>query len=109
MLFKKRHVKKILEGRKTQTRRTGSRQYKVGRRYGIRCELFQKSITKIIITRRFEQKLGEISLEDIKKEGCQNIWEFVEDWKESYGHSSWDPEKVVVVYEFKVASKIGKL
>lgn len=107
MLFKKHHVKKILEGRKTQTRRTGSRKYRVRRCYGIRCQWFQKSIANIIIRRRFEQKLGEISLEDIKKEGYQNIWEFCRAWEEINGPGSWDPEQLVTVYEFELVRSPG--
>jgi hypothetical protein len=35
MLFKPEHIGKILNGKKTQTRRTGKLKYKVGRRYRV--------------------------------------------------------------------------
>lgn len=102
MLFKKKHIKKILKHRKTQTRRTGKRQYKVGHRYGIRSSRIEKSVAHIVITHRFKEKLGQISLEDAKKEGYESIEEFCRDWEKDYG--SWNPEETVSTYEFELVS-----
>ena len=103
MLFKRHHIKKILEGRKTQTRRTSQRKYKVGRYYAIRDRLFGKPQGHIIITRTFQQKLGEISPEDVKKEGYNSLEEFRKAWIEING--TWGPEQIVTVYEFKFVEK----
>lgn len=102
MLFKKYHIKLILEGKKTQTRRTGKRRYKVGRTYRIQRQWFKWTDIKILITRRFEQRLGDISPTDTKKEGYRNIWEFVKAWEEIHGPGSWNTDQIVTVYEFKV-------
>jgi len=103
MLFKRHHIKKILQGRKTQTRRTSRRKYKIGRYYAIRDTYFGKPQGHIIITRRFQQKLGEISPEDVKKEGFNSLEEFRKAWIEI--NASWDPEQIVTVYEFAYVEK----
>ena len=103
MLFKRHHVKKILQGRKTQTRRTSQRKYKVGRYYSIRDHIFGKPQGHLIITRRFQQKLGEISPEDVKKEGYNSLEEFRKSWIEINGE--WNPEQTVTVYEFILVKK----
>lgn len=100
MLFKKHHIDKILHGQKTMTRRLSKRQYHVGSKQGIRSQWFQKSIAHILITRRFKQRLGDINLEDVKKEGYSSLEEFRKVWTEING--SWDPNIVVTVYEFQV-------
>jgi len=107
-LFRRRHISLILDGRKTQTRRIHSHEWRVGRCYAIRDRWFDKPKGHIIITRKFKQRLGDISLKDVKKEGFSNIWEFVKAWEELYGVGSWDPEQIVTAYEFKLYSKIGK-
>jgi hypothetical protein len=96
-----------LQGRKTQTRRTSQRKYRVGRYYAIRNRLFGKPQGHIIITRRFQQKLGEISPEDVKKKGYNSLEEFRKAWIEI--NASWDPEQTATVYEFKLTEKRAKM
>ena len=103
-LFKRRHIHKIREGQKTQTRRTHKRTWKVGRTYAIRDRWFGKPQGHIHITRRFEQKLGEISPEDVKKEGYNSLEEFRRAWEEINGKGSWNPEQIVTAYEFELVS-----
>ncbi len=106
MLFKKKHIEMILAGKKTQTRRLPgkSASYYVGRVYAIRDNWFAKPSGYILITRKFHQKLGEISLEDIKKEGYNSLEEFRRAWEEIHGKGSWNPKQAVTVYEFKVVN-----
>jgi hypothetical protein len=99
-LFKRPLLKLVLEGKKTQTRRTHRRMWTVGRAYGIRDKLFAKPEAKILILRRFGQRLGEISQEDAQKEGFETLDEFKIAWKEIYGQ--WQPGQVVIAYEFKL-------
>ena len=99
-IFKQKHLDAILQGRKTQTRRTHKFEWKVGKTYGIRARWFAKSVGRILITRKFKQKLGDISLADIRKEGYSDIGEFKVAWEEIYGQGSWNPEVIVTVYEF---------
>jgi len=109
MLFKKHHIELILSGRKTQTRRLPgkSANYHVGRVYSIRDRWFGKAEGHILITRKFRQRLGDISLEDVRKEGYSSLQEFRGAWEGVHGQGSWDPNSVVAVYEFKVVSKRG--
>ncbi|MCD6421819.1 hypothetical protein J7L13_00515 [bacterium] len=99
-LFHKQHIPKIFSGQKIQTRRLHKRKWKVGKVYVLRRNWFDKGIGKILITRRFEQKLGEISPEDVKKEGYNSLEEFRRAWESINGE--WNPEKTVTVYEFKL-------
>jgi len=94
MLFKKKHIEIILAGRKTQTRRLPgkSASYSVGRLYAIRDRWFSKA-------------QGYISLEDIHKEGYNNLEEFRKAWEEIHGSESWQPNLTVTVYEFKPLRK----
>jgi hypothetical protein len=76
MLFKKEHIEKILKGEKTQTRRTGKHQLKVDRRYRIQRSWYKWTDIEILITRRFKQKLGDITPEQAEKEGGYSVEEF---------------------------------
>jgi hypothetical protein len=82
---------------------------KVGKTYGIRSTRFEKSRGHITITRRFQQKLGDVTEEDAKKEGSKNLEEFKQEWIKIYG--SWHPDEVVTAYEFYLlgAAKKGYL
>jgi len=66
-LFKRRHIHTIHEGQKTQTRRTHERIWKLGKTYSIRASYFGKPEGHIKIIKKFKQKLGETSPEDVKK------------------------------------------
>jgi len=104
-LFKRRHIHKMHQGQKTQTRRTHKHTWKIGRTYAIRDRWFGKALGHIKITRKFRQKLGDISSEDIKKEGYKDIREFRRAWEQINGEGSWNPEQIVTVYEFKLVNK----
>ena len=107
MLFKRTLLEKILAGEKTVTRRPterkpGRRRYEVGEKVGIRNGYY-KAKHFVIITRRFRQKIGDMTDEDAKKEGLKDLDAFKEIWKKIYG--KWTPSKVVYVYEFKLATE----
>ena len=109
-LFKRKHLQKILKGEKTQTRRTHKHMWKLGKTYAIRTSWFGKPEGYIEIIRKFRQKLGEISPEDVKKEGYSSLEEFRRVWEEINGLGNWNPEQVVICYEFKVVvSRKGRL
>jgi len=99
-IFKRRFLQLILSGAKVQTRRTHKREWKIGKTYAIRDQWFTKPQGHIIITRKFKQRLAEISQEDAQKEGIPTLEEFREAWQAIYG--SWDPEQTVTAYEFKL-------
>ena len=101
LVFKEDNLLKILEGRKTQTRRTSRNELRIGKVYPIRCRYFERAKDKALITRKFKQRLGDISLEDARKEGFDSLEEFQACWTRIHG--SWNPDIIVTVYEFKLA------
>ncbi|MCW4048073.1 MAG: ASCH domain-containing protein [Candidatus Bathyarchaeota archaeon] len=97
-LFKRRNLRAILEGRKTQTRRVHKHTWQIGKVYAVRTSYFGKPEGYIRIVRKFRQRLGDISPEDVRKEGFRSLEEFQKAWTAING--CWDPEQVVTVYEF---------
>jgi len=89
---------------KTQTRRPSKswsgRAYKVGDVLPLRDGYNGPTLAKIRITRRFQQRLGEIPMEDIQKEGFRSLEEFKREWTNIYGE--WNPDQIVTVYEFRL-------
>lgn len=100
VLFKRRFIPAILEGRKTQTRRTHKHTWKVGSMYQVRTSYYSKTEAHIKVTRKSKQRLGDISLEDVKKEGFNNMGEFIEAWRRING--SWNPDETIIVYDFEI-------
>ena len=98
ILFKRSFISLILSGEKTQTRRVSGR-YRVGEIYRV-----NSSEIWILITRRYRQRLGDISSEEILKEGFSSLSEFKQAWIRIYG--SWNPDMQVWAYEFKVISPL---
>ena len=99
-LFKRRHLRKVLAQEKTQTRRTHRYTLTIGKTYAIRDRWFSKPQGHILITRKFRQQLGNISPEDVHKEGFSSLEEFKQEWIKLHG--SWNPDKIVICYEFKL-------
>ena len=96
--FKQCFIPLILSGWKTQTRRVQGH-YKTGEMYRVNDTDIQ-----ILITRRYRQRLGDISNEESRKEGFSSREEFRRTWKRIYGH--WNPDQKVWVYEFILHPKI---
>ena len=99
LLFKKQFITKIREGTKTQTRRLKQPRLKIGRKYSLR-ENYQTILPdKILITDIYPQYLGDITPEDVKREGFTEKTEFMKVWTEIYGE--YDPEMDIWVVEFQ--------
>lgn len=92
----------MLDGTKVQTRRTHKHTWKIGKTYSIRDKWFSKPQGHILITRKFKQRLSDITEEDAKKEGFTGIEEFKQAWTEIYGPGSWNPNLIVTAYEYKL-------
>jgi len=105
MLFKKELVEKILKGEKTQTRRLNGK-YKVGNIYAVCTRWYSPAVAWIKITGKRTERLGDISLEDVKKEGFNSLEEFKAFWIKIHGH--WDDDLIVYVYDFELVSKPQK-
>ena len=86
-----------MSGRKTQTRRLHKNLRKVGSRQACKCDFLGKPFCFVIIKRCFLQKIGDVSEDDILKEGFASNQDFID-----YFGKKYDPGLVVVVYEFEV-------
>lgn len=103
MLFKPEHVDPILTGRKTQTRRTWKKpRAKAGSIHKAKTVLFSKEYFVLIrITDVRKERLGDISLEDVRREGYDTLEAFKEEWIRING--AWGPELEVYVVSFELA------
>ncbi|MCW4010053.1 MAG: ASCH domain-containing protein [Candidatus Bathyarchaeota archaeon] len=101
LFFNRHHLRLIVEGKKTATRRRKGR-FKNGAVVGIRHWMFEKSLAKIRILRKYQQPLGAMTEEDANKEGGYTLKQFREVWREISG--SWEPAQVVWVYEFELVA-----
>ena len=105
LLFKFYHALLILQGKKTQTRRIWKRpRVKIGGIYKAKLRPFDKKYFALLkVTRLRKEKLGEISFEDVKKEGYDTLREFMDVWKQIHG--DWNPNQEVYVVDFEVVKK----
>lgn len=104
MIFQPELVKQILAGRKTMTRRPvkdgeTSCRYRPGRVYAVQQGRGKAATTRItILGEPRQERLGDISLDDARREGFRTREEFREYWAGLYG--SHDPERLVWVLSF---------
>ena len=99
LLFKRQFISKIREGIKTQTRRLKQPRLKIDKTYQLRENYRTVLPDKIHVTDIFQQYLGEITQEDIKKEGFKTMEEFIRVWTDIYGY--FDPNEFIWVIEFQ--------
>ncbi|MEH7382653.1 ASCH domain-containing protein [Bacillus sp. JJ1533] len=90
-------IKKVLEGKKTATRRNG--------RYADVGEIMTLEGQAFKIDRVYEQSLGELTDEDAKREGFNTVDEYKESILSYHPGMPWLPQMKVWVHEF---SKIDK-
>ena len=98
MIFRRKHIDLILEGKKIQTRRRHKRPRRAGRIYSLKSSWIHRTEHKIKVDRVYEQRLGDVTPEEALKEGGYTIEEFMELWEQIVG--SWGPNEVVIVHEF---------
>lgn len=101
MFFSRSNLERLLRGKKTQTRRLSGR-YQVGRTYGVRTWIYEKSLARIRITGKRQETLGEISEEDARREGYKDAEEFKRAWSELHRKMGWQPGLLVWVYDFEL-------
>lgn len=105
ILFKPKHIELILSGRKTQTRRTGKCRWRVGSIHQAKTNFKKGSkpfaFLRIVSVR--QERLGDITEEDAKKEGYPSVEAYKEVFKEIYGR--WDDDMMIWVIDFEVASQ----
>jgi len=104
LIFRREHVELICRGLKTQTRRRHRYRLKAGKIYDVKLNWVKKTGLKILITRVYTQRLGDMSEEEALKEGGYTLEEFKKVWERING--SWNPDEVVVVYEFRLIDSL---
>lgn len=106
IIFTPDHVKMILDGKKTMTRRVHRYRLKEGNIYKVKKNWYIYYIPglSIKVTHSIKQRLGDITPEDAMKEGGYTVEEFKEIWTKING--SWTPDLIVNVYEFEVVKKL---
>jgi N4-acetylcytidine amidohydrolase len=85
-------VKKVLEGKKTATRRNG--------RYADVGEIMTLEGQQFKIDRVYEQSLGELTDADAKREGFDTVDEYKESILSYHPGMPWLPHMKVWVHEF---------
>jgi hypothetical protein len=105
MLFKPEHVDPILSGRITQIRKNwGKPMAKVGSIHKAKTTLFSKeNFASIRITGLRKERLGDISHEDVYKEGYDDLDSYKAAWKRSAG--VWDPNIMIYVVIFELEKR----
>jgi hypothetical protein len=102
--FKPEHVRPILEGRKTQTRRLGKKRWNVGAVHQCRTRLFDgEPFASVRITSVRRERLGEISDDDVEREGYKTLADFRGAWETIY-RRPFENDLEVWVVDFKLVA-----
>ena len=112
MIFRPELAAKVLDGTKTATRRRltaykhrkGSAiRYRVGRVYAVQPGRGQRHVGHIKVTGVREERLFDISVEDVRREGFASLDDFLWYWQQLHGH--WRSNDVVAVIDFELADR----
>ncbi len=105
ILFKPAHVGLIVEGRKTQTRRLGGKRWNVGAVHQCRTSRFNDPFTRVRILAVRQERLGDISDQDIYREGYgDEPGDYKRVWESIY-RQPWDDNLEVWVVDFGLVDK----
>jgi hypothetical protein len=72
----------------------------------MRSRRFDRSTARIRILRASQERLGDITAEDAKREGFDTVEAFRKEWEEIHGF--WDPDQKVTVYDFQLEERTKK-
>ena len=65
----------------------------------------EKSFARLLVTDVYRKRLGELTEDEVSREGLRSLAEFRKKWEAAY--SKWDPNEIVRVIEFRALSSIG--
>ena len=100
ILFKKHFIFPILTGLKTQTRRTWKRpQAKAGTIHKAKTDYTAYYFAELQIKEVYQERLGDISPQDARKEGGYTVESYIAEFKRVYGF--WDENLTVYVVDFE--------
>lgn len=97
LVTKPEDIKKIIQGRKTATRRNG--------RYADVGEIMKLAEKSFIVDRVYSQALGDMNNEHAKQEGFETLEEYKQTILSYHPGMPWLPKMRVWVHEFKEISK----
>jgi hypothetical protein len=101
MIFAHTH-ELVVSGRKTATRRLvkGDKpRCRVGQPLAVQPGRGQKAVCRVLVTEVSRARLGEMTDEDGRAEGYNDLQAFRAVWERMHG--SWDPEAAVWVIRFQ--------
>ncbi|HAQ07317.1 MAG TPA: hypothetical protein DCR24_07280 [Bacillus bacterium] len=90
-------VNKVLEGKKTATRRNG--------RYADVGEIMELNGKKFVVDNVYSQSLGELTDEDARREGFETVEEYKQSILSYHPGIPWLPQMRVWVHEFSPANE----
>jgi hypothetical protein len=93
VIFRSELAKLILQGRKSQTRRVATAKtcrYHTGRSYSVQPGRGKSAVGRITVTDVRLETLGEINLQDARREGFQTRDEFFDYWRDLHGGVNFD-------------------
>jgi hypothetical protein len=79
LLWKKQYITLILSSAKTVNQRTRKPMVKEGGSYNIRTGFFEHFDGKIKINRLYQQRLGDMTEADARREGAKTLRDFIEE------------------------------
>lgn len=107
LLFKPYHVDMILEGLKTQTRRSENQKFRTNSLHWAQLNYTGESrFAQLRIKRVRKEELGQISDIDAQKEGYASREEFREAWITLFG--TWNERTLVTVVDFVVVHRLNQ-
>lgn len=90
-------VEKVIAGKKTATRRNG--------RYADIGEIMELKKHRFVVERVYRQKLGDVTDEDARREGFENLEAYKQSILSLHPGMEWLPHMKVWVHEFSPAAK----
>lgn len=101
MFFKIFNAKKSVRGAKTETRKLKKPRVKAGKMYSIRTNRYKREDWgRIKILALYQERLGAITKEGIRREGCKTRQEFDEMFDSINGHVHRNRKVYVVRYRY---------